>query len=158
MKSFTTRNNLPEPTRMAMVNLLQPILADLIVLGTQVKQAHWNVKGSSFLPVHKFMDDLYEESEEWVDTVAERIAQLGFQTMGTAAMAAKATSLPDLPMETYECMAVLGAIADRVAMVANCVRHCCGQMGDDLTTQNVMLNIAEALDKQLWFVEAHLQG
>lgn len=157
MKTFKTHNTMPEELRMRSVNMLQPLLADLVDLSTQIKQAHWNVKGGSFMPVHKLMDDIHEEAEEWGDTVAERISQLGFQAMGTARMAVTASRLPELELGTFDDMEILAAIAERLGTVADCVRHCAGELGEDLTTQNMILTLSEEMDKQLWFVEAHLQ-
>src|SRR5262245_44620603 len=74
---FAPRNALPMASRTPVVELLNQRLADAIDLQGQCKQAHWNVKGPSFIALHKLFDDVYAEVSEYVDTIAERIVQLG---------------------------------------------------------------------------------
>ena len=81
---FPTKNDLPEATRSRIADLLNQRLADCIDLQTQCKQAHWNVKGQSFIGLHKLFDDVNEDVEEYVDLLAERVVQLGGIAQGTA--------------------------------------------------------------------------
>jgi starvation-inducible DNA-binding protein len=74
---YTTKNDLPEQTRTKLVELLNARLADAIDLQTQMKQAHWNVKGPSFIALHELFDKVNEDVEEYVDTLAERAVTLG---------------------------------------------------------------------------------
>ncbi len=59
-KLNVTKNDLPKTTRAAMVDLLNAGLADSWHLAIQAKQAHWNVKGPHFLPLHELFDKLYD--------------------------------------------------------------------------------------------------
>src|SRR2546427_4441712 len=70
---YTTKNDLPETTRLEVIGLLNQRLAEAIDLQTQCKQAHWNVKGPSFIGLHKLFDDVNEDVEEYEDQIAERI-------------------------------------------------------------------------------------
>src|SRR5260370_507612 len=74
---FKTKNDIPEATRVKVVELLNARLADCIDLQTQIKQAHWNVKGPNFIALHELFDKINEEVEDYVDDIAERAAQLG---------------------------------------------------------------------------------
>ena len=51
--TFPTRSDLPEETRDASVAILNGALADATDLFTQVKYAHWNVKGPEFIALHE---------------------------------------------------------------------------------------------------------
>src|SRR5260370_7938054 len=82
---YTTKNDVPETTRVEVIELLNQRLADCIDLQTQCKQAHWNVKGPSFIGLHKLFDDINESVEGYVDLIAERIVQLGGIAEGTTA-------------------------------------------------------------------------
>ena len=53
---FDTRNDLPAGKRSKVITLLNARLADAIDLGAQTKHAHWNVKGPSFIALHKLFD------------------------------------------------------------------------------------------------------
>ena len=85
MKSFPTHIDLPAETRQSVIKLLNQQLADTFDLQSQVKQAHWNVKGPTFIALHELFDELAEELEEHIDGTAERATALGGVAMGTAA-------------------------------------------------------------------------
>ena len=72
-----TQNNLPEPIRRKSIDLLNQHLADVLDLGLQAKQAHWNVKGPHFIGLHELFDKVAEELEEFTDDIAERAVELG---------------------------------------------------------------------------------
>ena len=93
---YPTKNSLPEDVRSQVVPMLNQRLADCIDLQSQCKQAHWNVKGPSFIGLHELFDQINEAVEEYVDRIAERVVQLGGIAEGTAAVVATRTS-PALP-------------------------------------------------------------
>ena len=76
-KTGTTRIDVKPKLRDSMADLLNQQLADTVDLYTQVKQAHWNVKGPHFIALHELFDKLAEELEDPVDDMAERITALG---------------------------------------------------------------------------------
>src|SRR5882672_2358292 len=82
-KLFPTKNDLPEDKRVEVIGLLNQRLAEAIDLQTQCKQAHWNVKGPSFIGLHKLFDEVNEDVETYVDLIAERVVQLGGIAEGT---------------------------------------------------------------------------
>jgi starvation-inducible DNA-binding protein len=81
---FKTKNDLAEGTRVKAVELLNARLADCKDLQTQVKQAHWNVKGPDFIGLHLLFDKINDDVENYVDEIAERAVQLGGVAEGTA--------------------------------------------------------------------------
>ena len=92
---YPTKNDLSESSRINAIGLLNQRLADCIDLQTQCKQAHWNVKGPSFIALHKLFDEINEEVEDYVDLLAERIVQLGGIAEGTARIVASRSGLQD---------------------------------------------------------------
>ncbi len=97
--THTTKNDLPKKTRKAVIGLLNENLADAIHLSLQAKQAHWNVRGPAFFPLHELFDKLYDEAGDWADLLAERAVQLGGIAEGTLAQIAKQTKLQAYPTE-----------------------------------------------------------
>src|SRR6516225_6161774 len=83
---FKTKNDLPEASRIKAIELLNARLADCKDLQTQVKQAHWNVKGPNFISLHLLFDKINDDVENDVDEIAERAVQLGGVAEGTARM------------------------------------------------------------------------
>src|SRR5881392_2133331 len=94
--SHETMNDLPENVRSQVSDLLNNRLAEAIDLQTQVKQAHWNVKGPQFIALHKLFDEINEAVVEYVDLLAERVVQLGGTAEGTARVVAERSELPNI--------------------------------------------------------------
>src|SRR5260370_35968961 len=97
-KLISTQNNLAEPTRRKMIELLNQELSDVLDLGLQAKQAHWNVKGPHFIGLHELFDKVAEELEEFSDGIAERAVELGGVAQGTIQVVAKDTRLKEYPL------------------------------------------------------------
>src|SRR5271166_1017146 len=108
---FKTKNDLSEATRVKAIELLNARLADCKDLETQLKQAHWNVKGPNFIGLHELFDKIAEEVEDYVDMIAERIVQLGGIAQGTVRAAAAQSRLDEYPLTTADGMAHVEAVA-----------------------------------------------
>src|SRR5437660_10810914 len=76
-KMYETENDIPKDRRSELNALMNQRLADAVDLQMQMKQAHWNVKGPSFVGLHELFDKVDEAVESYVDMIAERIVQLG---------------------------------------------------------------------------------
>src|SRR4249920_3961719 len=94
---YKTKIDLSEKSRRNVILILNDRLADAIDLQTQVKQAHWNVKGPDFIALHELFDKINEDVEEYVDLTAERVVQLGGIAEGTARLAIQASKLSEYP-------------------------------------------------------------
>ena len=154
-----TRNDLSLTVREQMVDLLNQQLADTADLFTQVKQAHWNVKGAQFIAVHKLFDDFAGDLVDTTDDLAERAVQLGGNAQGTARMAARATRLPEFPATAVSSLVAVTLVADRYAELGASTRAAidAADGAGDADTADLFTGISRALDKALWFLEAHLQ-
>src|SRR2546425_2958752 len=98
-KLISTRNSLRKQTRRAMIDLLNQQLADVLDLGLQAKQAHWNVKGPHFIGLHELFDKVAEQLEEYTDGIAERAVELGGVALGTVDSVSKNSRLPAYPVD-----------------------------------------------------------
>jgi len=98
-KLHQTQNDLNEQSRCAMISLLNQQLADVIDLGLQTKQAHWNVKGPHFIGLHELFDKAAEELEEFTDGIAERAMELGGLALGTIQAVSKNSRLTAYPLD-----------------------------------------------------------
>ncbi|MEE3718033.1 DNA starvation/stationary phase protection protein Dps [Tumidithrix elongata RA019] len=156
---YATRIDLAETIRIQTIAILNQTLASTIDLQTQVKQAHWNVKGHNFYQLHLLFDAMATELEEFVDMVAERITALGGYALGTARIAAKQSELEEYVFDAVEGMDHIAALADRFAIFAKSIRQNIHQTADlgDADTTDLYTEVSRAIDKRLWFLEAHLQ-
>jgi starvation-inducible DNA-binding protein len=135
---------------------LQATLVELIDLSLQAKQAHWNVVGPNFKPVHEFLDELTAEYRDWYDLVAERLTAIGVSPDGRGATVAGSTPIPGLPAGPIGDQVVLAAFDERVTLVALNVRGRADELGElDLASQDLFIEILRGLEKQRWMLRAH---
>ena len=155
-----TKNDMPVKTRTAMGALLNSALAHLINLQLCAKQAHWNVKGPHFIALHKLFDDVYETLNEPIDNTAERIVGLGGIAEGTLTAVMSKSKLPPYPLGITTGHEHVEALSDLFATVGKVIRAsiAAAAQEDDAGTADLLTGISRELDKQLWFIESHLQG
>jgi len=157
---FSTKNDLPVENRREVVALLNQRLAESIDLQTQCKQAHWNVKGPSFIALHKLFDDINEDVEQYIDLLAERVVQLGGIAEGTVGVVVERSTLEDYPLGLRTGEEHVAALSDALAVFGRATRIGIDEMNDlkDAASADILTEISRGVDKWLWFVEAHQQG
>lgn len=157
--TMETMNDLPTDTRSQVAQTLNHVLAIVSDLYSQTKQAHWNVRGPLFYMQHKLFDEVAEEVQEHIDTLAERVAQLGFMAKGTVRQAAAESPLPEFPTQQMDDLDFTRALSDRFARAAAETRKAiddCDEEGD-LDSADLLTAISRDLDKSLWFLEAQFR-
>ena len=160
VRSFKTSVDIAADSRTKINSILNQHLADSFDLMSQVKQAHWNVKGSDFWQLHKLFDEVAERAAEWVDEFAERVTALGGYATGTVRMAATSSSLPEFPTGITESMDYVRAVADRLGAFTNSARAAIDLTDElgDANTADLFTEVSRCAGKYLYFLEAHLQG
>jgi starvation-inducible DNA-binding protein len=156
---YKTKIDLSEKVRRNVSVILNERLADAIDLQSQVKQAHWNVKGPNFIALHELFDKISDAVLEQIDEIAERITALGGTAEGTVAVAARRSKLKNYPLSITAGKDHLLYLSTQLSGFGKAARSAIedtGKLGDadsaDLFTQ-----ISREIDKYLWFLEAHLQ-
>jgi starvation-inducible DNA-binding protein len=152
-----TKNDVPEPARIEIIGLLNLRLAAAIDLLLQCKQAHWNVKGPTFIALHKLFDDIAADVAEYTDLIAERIAQLGGVAEGTAGVVVERTTLIDYPLTLRTGSEHAAALSDALSHFGRVVRIGVEEMNEleDAVSADILTEILRGTDKWLWFVESH---
>ncbi len=158
---YDTLNDLSPSIRTRMIELLNVRLADAIDLRTQLKVAHWNVKGPQFIALHKLFDEIVADADEYVDLIAERAVQLGGVADGTARQVAERSSLDEYAAtnggggEEH-----VHAVADALASFGRSAREAIETAAEakDQDTSDIFTEISRGTDKWLWMVEAHRQA
>ena len=158
-RSFETSVKLPESNRQQIIDILNARLADTIDLKTQAKQAHWNVKGPQFFQLHELFDSIAEHLDDQADLIAERVTALGGTALGTARIAAATSEIPEYDLDAVAGLDHVSALAERLAKAANQFRQEIDRTDDlgDKGTSDLFTQITRETDKDLWFLEAHLQ-
>jgi starvation-inducible DNA-binding protein len=158
-RTYKSNVGVPEQHRQALIALLNARLADSIDLRSQIKWAHWNVKGMHFIQLHELFDSVSSHVDDQSDSIAERIAALGGVANGTAREVAARTGLKEADLAASDGAAQLKWLVHNVAHHANALRTAvqeAGDLSDDITV-DLFTTITRDLDKDLSFLEAHLQ-
>ncbi len=159
MHTHPTKNDLKSNAKQLSIGLLNARVADGIDLALLTKQAHWNLKGPQFIAVHKMLDGFRTQLDDAVDTMAERVVQLGGTAMGTTQVVAEVSTLKPYPTDIYAIHDHLEALIDRYAHMANMVRDDIDRTAEagDADTADIFTGVSRSLEKSLWFLEAHVQ-
>ena len=159
-KMYETENDISLNRRTELNALMNQRLASAVDLQMQMKQAHWNVKGPSFIGLHELFDKVAEAVENYVDQIAERIVQLGGVAEGTVRMAAARTRLAEYSPEIADGMAHVEGVARALSTFGQEARNTINEVDEleDADTADLFTEISRGIDKWLWFVEAHSQA
>ncbi len=155
--SWTTQNDLPQAVRETAVELLNRHLADVLDLGLQAKQAHWNVKGPNFIALHELFGEIGAALDAFADDLAERTVALGGTAQGTLQAIVPATRLTPYPTGAHAGHDHIAALSAAIARAGQSLRaaietaSACGDAG----TADLFTSISRAMDKLLWKIEAH---
>lgn len=156
---YKTKNDLSAGIRKKSINLLSKCLADGIDLKLQAKQAHWNVKGPSFIALHELFDTIATASDGYTDLIAERIIQLGGIANGTVQNTSDQTRLEKYPLTIADGQDHVDALSSALATFGKNIREAISLSDEwqDADTADIFTEISRGVDKNLWFVEAHNQ-
>jgi len=153
-----THNTLSELIREQSIVVLNKHLAAAIDLHGQVKQAHWNVRGPSFIAIHELFDRVADDVEGYSDQLAERAGALGGTAQGTVQTAAKQSFLIPYPHGIADEKQHVFAVAGSLAAFGQSVRDAIGATtkAGDPATADLFTEILRGIDQQLWFIQSHL--
>lgn len=136
---------------------LSPLVLGLQALVVNGKQAHWHVRGANFIGVHELLDTIVAHAQDWADTAAERIVALGLPIdarLSTIAAKVAPTNVPAGFTKSDEL--VRDVIADIDAIIVEAQSAIDGLDEIDLTSQDVAIEIKRGLEKDRWFLFAHV--
>jgi starvation-inducible DNA-binding protein len=156
---YKTKIDLADKVRRNVAVILNERLAEAIDLQSQVKQAHWNVKGPHFIALHELFDKISDVVLEHIDEIAERITSLGCTAEGTVAVAARRSKLKNYPLSITAGKDHLYYLSTQLAQYGKGMRGAIDDTDElgDKDTADLFTGISREVDKYLWFVEAHLQ-
>ncbi|WP_084686527.1 DNA starvation/stationary phase protection protein Dps [Paracoccus zeaxanthinifaciens] len=150
---------LSDNARKTSITELNAALADAIALGLAIKQAHWNVKGRNFIAVHELFDTVRDNLNEQIDTFAERVQVLDGVAKGTVEIVAEAATLDPYPTDLTKAEDHIREVCARMRAYGEKVRKSIDAVGDagDEGTADAFTAASRTADKDLWFMESHLE-
>ena len=140
------------------VNLNQ-VLADTITLRDLYKKHHWQVAGHTFYQLHLLFDKHYEEQNELVDTIAERIQSLGAISIAMAPDVAETTIIPRPPRGREEVPVQISRLIDAHQIIISECRELAeraDKLGDEGTNDLAVSDALRLNELQVWFLSEHL--
>lgn len=155
---FSSSVAMSDEARSHLIQRSNRVLASLLDLASQVKQAHWNIKGPQFFARHQLFDDLAAHLKEWSDDVAERASTLGGYAKGTIRLAAEMSVLDEYDLEATEGRRHLMALRDRYGKLGGLLRETIGESArlEDPVSEDLYTEVLRGVELDMWFVESHL--
>lgn len=154
----TTPATAADPTAAsAAAQFLTPVVLGLQALGVNGKQAHWNVRGANFIAIHELLDTIVANAQAGADSAAERIVALGLPVDARATTVAE-KSAPTAVAAGFAPWqdTVRAVIADMDAVIADLKAAIDGLDEFDLTSQDIAIAIMQTIEKDRWFLFAHV--
>jgi starvation-inducible DNA-binding protein len=160
VRTYPSSVGVPDKNRQAIIALLNLRLADSIDTHSQVKWAHWNVKGKDFYQLHLLFDSVATHLEDHIDTIAERVSALGGVANGTIRESVAKSSIPEADLSAYDGPDMVKFLVHNVGHYTNALRTAIREADDldDAVTVDLFTSITREMDKDLWFIEAHTQS
>ena len=137
----------------AVADLLTNVLSDAVMLYSKTRKFHWNVKGESFMELHKLFESQYKQLEEAIDEIAERISKLGMPVIGTLKEFLQHTSLSEAPAKYPGKDGMLKELLTDHETVIKALRKCiddCDEKYKDAGTADFLTGLMEGHETIAW--------
>ncbi|TXK19669.1 Dps family protein [Homoserinibacter sp. GY 40078] len=155
-KAIPTSQVDPDVTA-GVAQFLGPVVVDLQALAVDGKQAHWHVRGENFQAVHLLLDDVVAHAQEFADLAAERVVALGLPIDARIQTVAAKTSTPELAAGFQQSGDTIAAVIASIDATLATVRTAIDELDElDQVSQDVAVEIARGLEKDRWFLFAHV--
>ncbi len=138
-----------------LTNNLQAVLADLIELHIQGKQAHWNIVGTNFRDLHLQLDEIVDAARQFADDLAERMRALHALPDGRSATVAESTSLAQFPEGLINTKDAIERIVAALEAAVGTMRKVHDEVDEeDPTTADLLHEFIAKLEQYAWMVNA----
>jgi starvation-inducible DNA-binding protein len=157
---YKSPSQLPEDTRTEIAKQLNARLADGLDLHSQIKVAHWNIKGPQFAALHPLFETFAVSLAAFNDSIAERAVTLGARAYGTVRHVAKSSKLADYPQDTSRDLEHVKLLAERFETYLAGARESrtIGEKLGDTDTVDLLTGIVTEFEKNAWFLRASLDS
>jgi len=157
---YKSPSHLSEVSRMAIAQSLNELLVDGLDLHSQIKVAHWNIKGPGFAALHPLFETFAIGLAAHNDSVAERAVTLGAKAYGTARHVAAHSKIAEYPQEATRDLEHVRLLADRIEQYLSSCRatRAVGEQHADTDTVDLLTGVISEFEKHAWFLRASLEG
>jgi starvation-inducible DNA-binding protein len=144
----------------AVATELSKLLADEFVLYTKTLNAHWNVEGPDFHSMHIFFEQQYEELQDKVDGVAERMRKLGHYAPATLQSFLSLTHLTEKSEQRNGSLDFIKELVEDHESIIIFLRGNIKPFADDYGdagTSDYITGLMEEHEKMAWMLRAHIR-
>jgi starvation-inducible DNA-binding protein len=155
---YKTPSHLSEVTRTELIKTLNARLVDGLDLHSQIKVAHWNVRGPQFPSLHPLLEPFANQPAIYTDSIAARAVPLGCLAAGTARHVAKTSRLSEYPLDTTRDLDHVKLLAERFEVYLDGVREAreLAQKSGDEESVSLFTDVITDFEKNAWFLRATL--
>ncbi|PSL21461.1 Dps family protein [Chitinophaga ginsengisoli] len=155
---MNTNIGITEANRQQVTNQLAKLLADEFLLYTKTRNAHWNVEGPDFHSMHLFFEAQYNELDEIMDSVAERIRTLGHYAPATLKSFLELTHLTEYSEQPNDSMGFIKELLGDHESIIEFLRGNIDAFANtykDAGTSDYITGLMETHEKMAWMLRAH---
>lgn len=150
---------LTEKNSQAIAEKLNIILADEFLLSLKTRNYHWNVEGSNFMEMHKFYEGIYNELDEVIDELAERIRSIGHYSQGRMNDFVKTTNLQEQEYTNDQKKQLKNLLDDHETIIGY-LRKDIDLMQEkykDAGNADFLTGLMKQHEKWAWFIRSYLK-
>ncbi|MFT6203167.1 MAG: starvation-inducible DNA-binding protein [Spirosomataceae bacterium] len=153
-----TKIGLEKEVTLDIIDALNVLLADKHVLYIKTRNYHWNVTGNSFLELHEFFETLYQEGEEHIDLIAERIRKLGYEVNGSMQDFLKQSQLNEEKQPFNEPEKMIKQLLDDHETIIRWIRNHVSVAGnaEDFGTEDFLVGLLRAHERTAWMLRSYI--
>ena len=158
---MNTEIGITDTNRQAVANALIKVLADETVLYNKTKNAHWNIEGADFYEKHKFFETQFEQLDEIIDSVAERIRSLGHYAPATLKSYLNLTHLSEQSRELNDSLGFIKELLSDHESIIMVLRGHVKAFTDDFHDSgsgDFITGLMETHEKMAWVLRSHLKN
>jgi starvation-inducible DNA-binding protein len=152
---------LTEEQRQGVVNLLNGDLADTYLLLIKTKKYHWDVVGPQFRTLHELWEEQYQTLSASIDSLAERVRQLGGYPVGTAKGFLEIATLKEDVSKVPTATEMVGNLVDdHEQIIRNLREHIdqCSEEFHDEGTADFLTGLMEGHEEMAWMLRSFIEG
>jgi starvation-inducible DNA-binding protein len=159
-QKLATPSYLKPEQAQAVVEAVNPLIADAFALYTKTKNYHWHLSGSHFRDYHLLFQEQAEEVFETIDPLAERMRRIGGTTIRSISQISQLQMIEDDNDEFVPPEQMIQRLLDDNRQIAqrqfNAIETC--DQNNDKTTANLLEEVLNQTERRVWFLYEISQG
>ncbi len=153
---MTYNNKITSSDKKQIVSLLEQILASEVVSSMKIRNFHWNVESHNFSEMHSFFEELYTETAENIDEIAERIRMLWHKTVSTYGEYLELSFLSEEARRDLQVAEMVQSLTQDKEITIAFFRTAIDKVSEtnDVWTEDFLIALMQKHEKNLWILSS----